>query len=73
MAFQHKKESGMLSVEGRCTECDASWKGGGVALQATRHFNNTGHKIHVQQTIWWTWEPKLDAKGKARLKKRIRK
>ena len=68
MAFSHKKESGLLYVKGCCTECAASWEGGGVQLQATRHFHNTGHKIRVEQGIWWTWAPVLDAGGEPKKK-----
>jgi len=69
MAFQHKKESGMVSVKGHCKDCDASWEGGGTQLQATRHFHNTGHKIYVEQGIWWTWEQKIGGDGKPVVKK----
>lgn len=68
MAFQHKKESGMVGVKGHCKECDLTWEGGGTQLQATRHFQNTGHVIHVEQTIWWEWLPVIAADGKPKHK-----
>ena len=73
MAFTHTKRSGSLYVKGHCKDCDQTWEGGGTQLHATNHFHSTGHTIHVEQAIWWEWQPKLDGSGQPIPKKATKK
>jgi hypothetical protein len=52
------KTSGVIRTHGHCLDCAEKWSGGQTAMQAIRHHEATGHRIRVEQVIWWEWHTK---------------
>lgn len=44
---------GFEDARGTCLHCGISWSGQDAALDAITHHDATGHRVRVEQTIWW--------------------